>query len=81
MVERDYMLKKPSGPSAPKVFFDTQIVPRAANAAGDLEVLLNRSAVRTGIRPSFILAGLAGLVSLVLFRLWRSRRAIGARLS
>ncbi len=81
MVGRDYMLKKPSGPSAPKLFFDTQIVPLATNAAGGLEVLLDRAAVRTGVRSSVILAGVAGLTSLALFRFWRGRSAATNRLS
>ncbi len=79
MVGRDYMLRKPSGPSAPKLFFDTQVVPMATNAAGRLEVLLDRSAERTGIRPSVLLAGMAGLTSLVLFRLWRRQRPANSR--
>ncbi len=51
----------------------------ATNAAGRLEVLLDRSAERTGIRPSVLLAGMAGLTSLVLFRLWRRQRPANSR--
>jgi hypothetical protein len=68
-VGRDYMLEKPSGPSAPKLFLDTKIVPMAVNAAGSLEVALDRASARTGIRPSLILTGLVGLASIVLLGL------------
>lgn len=73
MIGRDYMLKKPAGPSAPKLFLDTRVVPLAVNAAGRLEEALDRASVRTGVRPSVILAGVAGAVSFVLFRLLRRR--------
>jgi hypothetical protein len=70
-VGRHYLLRKPAGPSAPKLFFDTRIVPLATNIAGELEVLLDRTATRTGIRPVVILAGAAGIASVVLYRLLR----------
>ena len=72
-VGRDYMLKKPAGPSAPKLFLDTQLVPLAVNLAGGVEVAVDRLAVRTGVRPSVVVAGFAGLLSFVLFRLLRRR--------
>jgi hypothetical protein len=68
------MLKKPDGPSAPKLFLDTQVVPLAVNVAGTLEVALNRVARRTGIRPSVLLAGIAGVTSLLLIGLLRPAR-------
>ena len=46
IIGRDYLLKKPAGPSAPKLFLDTQVVPLAANIAGTLEVALDRASVR-----------------------------------
>ncbi|WP_244507680.1 hypothetical protein [Methylobacterium phyllostachyos] len=72
------MLKKPSGPSAPKVFLDTQVVPLAANIAGAVEVALDRAAVRTGVRPAVILAGATGLIGFGLLRLFRHRAAATA---
>ena len=73
IIGRDYLLKKPSGPSAPKLFLDTQIVPLAVNVAGGLEVALDRASARTGVRPALILAGITGLLSFALFRLLRNR--------
>ena len=70
-VGRHYLLRKPVGPSAPKLFFDTRIVPLATNIAGSLELLLDRAARRTGVRPVLILAGGAGFASFVLYRLLR----------
>ena len=85
MVGRDYMLKKGSGPSAPKLFLDTRVVPAAVNAAGGLEVALDRAARRLGIRPSLLLAGMAGLLSLGLVRLAtaaaRPERGAGRRVA
>jgi hypothetical protein len=75
LIGRDYLLKKPGGPSAPKRFLDTQVVPMVANVAGRLEVALDQASVRTGVRPSVILAGVTGLASLVLLSLLRGRRA------
>ncbi|MBB3692171.1 hypothetical protein [Sphingomonas sp. BK580] len=63
-VGRDYMLRKGSGPSAPKVFLDTQVVPRLVDAAGGAEVALDRAARATGVRPSLLLAGATGALSL-----------------
>ena len=54
------MLKKSEGPSEAKLFFDTRAVPLAANLAGSLEVALERASVRSGIRPSLILAACLG---------------------
>ncbi len=74
MVTRDYMLRKGAGPSAAKLFFDTRAVPLAANMAGGLEVALDRAAARSGLRPSLILAGVAGLGALAVLRLVRASR-------
>jgi len=63
-VGRDYMVKKTTGPSVPKLFLDTRIIPRLVNTAGGAEVLLDRVATRTGLRPLLILAGAAGGVAL-----------------
>jgi len=73
------LLTKPSGPSAPKLFFDTQVVPLAANIAGGLEVALDRAATRTGVRPAVILAGATGLIGFGLFQLIRHRPAGAGR--
>jgi len=64
-VGRDYMLRKEGGPSAPKLFLDTKVVPRLVDAAGGAEVALDRAARATGVRPSLLLAGAAGALSLV----------------
>lgn len=78
-VGRDYLLKKPSGPSGPKLFLDTQVVPLAANIAGSLEVALDRAAARTGVRPALILAGATGLIGLGLIRLLTRRDGVEDR--
>ena len=75
IIGRDYLLKKPSGPSAPKFFLDTQVIPRAVNLAGGLEGVLDRASVRTGVRPAVILAGVAGFVGLSVYGLLRYRSA------
>jgi len=64
-VGRDYMVRKTMGPSAPKLFLDTRIIPSLVNAAGGAEVMLDRAAVRTGLRPLLILAGATGGVALL----------------
>ncbi|MCO6419163.1 hypothetical protein JYK14_23810 [Siccirubricoccus sp. KC 17139] len=73
IVGRDYLLKKPAGPSAPKLFLDTKLVPLAANLAGSLEVALDRASARTGVRPALLLAGAAGVASYALVGLLRRR--------
>jgi len=75
LITRDYLLRKPAGPSAPKQWFDTRVIPLAVDAAGAFEVALDRAAVRSGLRPSVILAGLAAAASLALFGLMRRRAA------
>ena len=74
-VGRDYLMKQPAGPSAPKLYLDTRIVPRAVNAVGSLEVALDRAAVRTGLRPAALLTGGAAAALLTVLGLWRKRRA------
>jgi hypothetical protein len=69
LVDREYLLKKPAGPSAPKLFLDTQIVPAAVNAIGSVEVALSRISARTGVRPALLLAGAAGIMAFGMFRL------------
>ncbi|GAA3267360.1 hypothetical protein [Sphingomonas yabuuchiae] len=75
-VGRDYMLKKTTGPSVPKFFIDTQIVPRLVNAVGRGEVLLDRSAVRLGVRPSILVAGAASALALLILGTRRGRPAV-----
>ena len=72
IIGRDYLLKKPGGPSAPKFFFDTKVIPFAANLAGAIEVSLDRAAARTGVRPAVILAGVVGVGSLLFLGVLRS---------
>ncbi|SFL52853.1 hypothetical protein [Methylobacterium pseudosasicola] len=78
-VSRDYMLKKPDGPSAAKHFLHTQLVPRAVNIAGEAEVALSRASARTGIRPALILAGVAAAAVMTVFQLRQSRASTGNR--
>lgn len=74
-VGRDYMLRKDRGPSAPKLFLDTKIVPRLVNSAGGAEVALDRIARSTRVRPSLLLAGAAGVLSFAAYRMARQARA------
>ena len=74
-VGRDYMLKKTTGPSAPKFFIDTELVPRLVNAVGRGEVMLDRSAVRLGVRPSILVAGAASALALLILGTRRGRPA------
>ena len=75
IIGRDYLLKKPSGPSEPKLFLDTKLVPLVVNMAGRLEVALDRVSIRTGLRPAVVLTGLAGLASMVLLGMVRRAKA------
>ncbi|EIZ86256.1 hypothetical protein WYO_1172 [Methylobacterium sp. GXF4] len=79
VIGRDYMLHKPSGPSAPEHYLHTQVVPRAVNTAGALEVALSRASARTGIRPSLILAGVAAAAMVAVYRVRQSRAGAGER--
>ncbi|WP_298089563.1 hypothetical protein [uncultured Sphingomonas sp.] len=78
-VGRDYMLRKGDGPSSPKFFLDTQLVPRLVDAAGSAEVTLDRAARAAGVRPSLLLAGAAGTLAMAttatLRALLKKRRA------
>jgi hypothetical protein len=80
-VGRDYLMKQPSRPSAPKVFLDTRVIPSAVNAAGSLEVALDRVAVRTGLRPVVILTGSAVAGLLVAWSMWRKRSTMSVTAS
>ena len=81
LIGRDYLLKKPSGPSKPKLFFDTKAVPLVVNLAGGLEVALDRASSRTGVSPAVILSGIGGILSFVLFLVLRSRGVANRRSS
>ena len=74
-IGRDYLLEKPRPPSGSEFFLHTQVVPAAANIAGTLEVWLDRAANRAGVKPSIILAGAIGLISLSLFSRVQRRSA------
>lgn len=74
LIGPDYLLKKPERPSVPKVFFDTQVVPIAANLAGGCEVALDRTARRLRVRPMVIVAGALGLAGMSLAGLSTLRR-------
>jgi hypothetical protein len=75
VVTRDYMLKQRSGPSAPKLFLDTKVVPAAVNMLGGAEVALNRASARTGLNGRVILGGVAVLGSAGLCWLLARQRA------
>jgi len=55
VVGRDYLLKKTRGPYAAKHFLNTRVVPVMVNAAGNVEVMLDRMSQRTRIRPLVLL--------------------------
>ena len=74
-VGRDYLMKQSSGPSAPKLFLDTRIIPGAVNVAGSVEVALDRAAQRTGLRPAVILTSGVAAAFLTVLSLWRKRNA------
>jgi hypothetical protein len=78
VVTRDYMLKQRSGPSAPKLFLDTKLVPAAVNTLGAAEVALNRASVRTGLSGRVILGSVAALGSAGLGWLLLRRRSRAA---
>lgn len=73
-VTRDYLLRKPERPSAPKFYFDTEVVPIAVNLAGALEVAIDRTARRAGVRPALVVGGVAGLLSLTMLGVLRRKR-------
>jgi hypothetical protein len=75
VVGRDYMLKESTGPSAPKLFLDTKVVPAAVNLLGGLEVALDRTSARTGLSVRTLLAGAAGVGSVSLYWLLTRARA------
>ena len=70
-IDRDYMLRKTTGPSRVKYVLDTRVVPRLVNTAGTAEVWLDRAAVRLGQRPAVLVAGAAGLAGALLFGVLR----------
>ena len=65
MIGRDYMLKKGGGPSSPKLFLDQTIIPMAIDAAGGVEGMLERLAVRVRLMPVAALAAALGTGTLV----------------
>jgi hypothetical protein len=74
VINRDYMLKKSSRPSEARHFLHTQLVPRAVNIAGGVEVTLSRASAQTGIRPAVILAGVAAATVMAMLRFRQRRR-------
>lgn len=65
MIGPRYMLHKPSGPSAPKVFLDQKVVPAMIDASGALEGVLERVAVAARRMPIATLAASLGIGTLV----------------
>lgn len=75
LIDRDYLLEKPSGPSAPKLFFDQKVVPLAVNMAGAVEVALVRAAERSGVRPSVIVSVSVAALTLSALAIFRRKPA------
>lgn len=69
LINRDYLLKRPSGPSASKQFLDQKILPLAVNALGRVEVAISRTSARTSVRSAVIVASMVAVVSISLARL------------
>lgn len=68
MVSKNYLLHKPEGPSAPKRFFDQEIIPAIANMLGSGEGALLAASRRIERKPgqALLFAFFAGaLVSLL----------------
>ncbi|WP_250265916.1 hypothetical protein [Rhodovastum atsumiense] len=65
LVQDGYLLDKPSPPSQPKLFFDQRVIPAAIDAAGAVEAVLERLAVRTRQRPVMVLGMAMGAGFLV----------------
>ncbi len=64
MVNRAYLLEKPSGPSASKIFFDQQVIPVFIDAAGSVEGMLERMAMSVRRRPIEALGAALGIGTL-----------------
>ena len=65
MIDRDYLLKKGGGPSAPKLFLDQRVIPLAIDAAGAVEGALERVAVRVRRMPVAALIAALGSGTLI----------------
>ena len=65
MIDRDYLLKKESGPSALKVFFNQKVVPAAINLAGAVEGILEQVAIQVRRKPMPALAAALGTGTLI----------------
>src|ERR1700712_2327362 len=62
VISPDYMLEKPPGPSAAKVFLDTRVIPAAIDIAGTCEVALEQASKRTGLSVPVLLTGIGALL-------------------
>ncbi len=60
MVDKTYMLEKPPGPSAFKLFLDQRVLPLAIDVAGAGEVAVQRLSRRTGVPPALLIGAAAG---------------------
>jgi hypothetical protein len=61
LINRDYMLEKPPGPSASKLFLDQAVVPALANAAGAVEAGVERVVVAARRNPRLAVGVVAGI--------------------
>ncbi|AWN45219.1 hypothetical protein DK419_01830 [Methylobacterium terrae] len=61
LIDRDYMLEKPPGPSASKLFLDQTVVPALANAAGAVEAGIERVVVVSRRNPLLAFGIVAGI--------------------
>ncbi len=74
LIDRDYMLEKPSGPSTSKLFLDQTVVPALANTAGAVEGGVERVVVATRRNP-LLAVGIVVGIGLALAMV-RPRRAL-----
>ncbi|WP_157063956.1 hypothetical protein [Methylobacterium tarhaniae] len=66
LVERDYMLKKPPGPSRPKLVLDQVVVPWLANAAGTVEAGIEQVVIASRRNPLLAIGLAAAGIGLAL---------------
>lgn len=73
MIEPGYLTHKPAAPSAPKRVFDQNVIPALIDAAGSLEAVIERWAVRVRHAPAQSLGIALGASAVVSFLIARRR--------
>jgi hypothetical protein len=71
MIKPGYLTHKPAAPSAPKRYFDQQVMPVLIDAAGGVEAVLEQVAIRVKRSPGESLAITAGTAAVLSFLLKR----------